>query len=570
MNQITNASQYVSVIITGFFLFTSSIQATVSYIREPELIPNPSGRVPLAAVVDFETRETLDTHVKITDGTNSWDEHISSDASKSGKYRIPLLGMRPDRDHNITLTLSTSGQTKETLTFKHRTPPVSSNPLEWPEIDVQVAEPDRMEPGVLFLSVRRRTPGRGHWLTKQQMQFATHWGRIVALDPKGEVIWWYESDSRTAGIDRLSNGNIMMHRANFSTLEIDMLGYVVGEYYAQKRPQGPSNNPDAIAIKDFQTLHHQPHQMPNGDYLAFAANAFEVKDYYSSDTDPNAPREDAQVMADIVVQFNAKGEQVWTWNTIDYLYPFRIGRDTFWSYWWTRGFPNARDWTHANGLSYDKSDDSVLISLRNQSAVLKVDRKTKEIKWILGNHQNWPERLQNKLLTPVGKLRWQAYQHNPRVTPQGTVIMFDNRAHGGAMAFEESLPPDQGWSRAVEYEVDEKNMTVKQIWSSSEGQEGDYCYSFAMSEAWRLPVTDNRLVVHAFCVAKVEGLTADIMDSSRRAPVDIPWGGRILEYDGDEIVFRTEVKDPYGVIHWTVYGGFKSSGIYPSAGGTHH
>lgn len=552
-----------------FLFFASSLYSAVSYIKAPELIPNPSGRVPLAAVVEFTVKEELDAHVKMTDGTNRWDAHMGGEAANDGKYVIPLLGMRPDREHTITLTLSANGKTRDTLTFKHRTPGISLNPLEWPEIDVQVAEIDRMEPGVLFLSVRRRTPGRGHWLTKKQLQFATQWGRIIALDPQGEVIWWYESESRTAGIDRLNNGNIMMHRANFSTLEIDMLGYVVREYYAEKRPQGPSKNPDAIALKDIQTLHHQPHQMPNGDFLAFAANAYEVKDYLTSDIDPHAPREDALVMADTVVQFNAAGEQVWTWNTMDYLDPFRIGKDTFWSYWWTRGFPNARDWTHGNGLSYDASDDSVLISLRNQSAVLKVDRQTNEIKWILGNHQGWPEGLQDKLLTPIGKLRWPAYQHNPRMTPQGTVIMFDNRAHGGAMAYEESLPPDQGWSRAVEFEIDEENKTVKQIWSSAEGQEGDYCYSFAMSEAWRLPITDNRLVIHAFCVEKVKGLTADIMDSTKRAPVDIPWGGRILEYDGEDVVFRTEIKDPYGIIHWTTYGGFKSSGIYPSAGGTH-
>ena len=48
-----------------------------------------------------------------------------------------------------------------------------------------------------------------------------------------------------------------------------------------------------------------------------------------------------------------------------------------------------------------------------------------------------------------------------------------------------------------------------------------------MSDAWRLPVTDNRLVIHAFCIPLLEGLTEDIMDETKRAPDDLPYGGRV-------------------------------------------
>lgn len=62
-----------------------------------------------------------------------------------------------------------------------------------------------------------------HWLTDKQREFSTDWGMLAALDAHGEVIWYYRSDFRTAGIARLANGNVLMRRTDFSTAEIDLL-----------------------------------------------------------------------------------------------------------------------------------------------------------------------------------------------------------------------------------------------------------------------------------------------------------------------------------------------------------
>ena len=83
-----------------------------------------------------------------------------------------------------------------------------------------------------------------------------------------------------------------------------------------------------------------------------------------------------------------------------------------------------------------------------------------------------------------------------------------------------------------------------------------------MSDAWRLPETDNRLVIYAFCAVLDDTLTEDIMDETKRSGDDLPYGGRVVEYAGEQEVFRAEVKDPNEIIQWEVYGGFKSSSIY--------
>jgi len=317
-----------------------------------------------------------------------------------------------------------------------------------------------------------------------------------------------------------------------------------------------------IPIKGQQTLHHQPHEMPNGNLLAFSANGYLIEDYYTSDRDPDAPRADQMVMADTVVELTPEGDIAWSWNTIDVLDPFRIGYNTIDSYWWVRGFDQHMDWTHGNGLSYDPADNSILVSLRNQSAIVKVDRESKEIVWILGRHDGWPARLQDKLLTPVGDLMWPGYQHNPRMTSAGTVILFDNRAHGGARPFEEPLALEKSFSRGVEYKVNVQDMTVRQIWTTGDTQGDDPCFSNAMSDAWRLPVTDNHLVIYAFCLPLIEGISQDVMDETKRVVADLPYGGRIVEYAGNDIVFRAEIVDRFDLQQWEVYGGFKSPGIY--------
>lgn len=534
-------------------------------ISEFSFVPNPSGRVPLAAAIEFSAPPGL--HLELTLENDDEKFTISGGAEwmlESGRYRVPVVGMRASARYSIALDVFLGAERLGGANFLHETPSLPGNPLAFPPFDVKVLDPKRVEPGVTFLSVRRRALGRSQWLTPAQHRFSTEWGMLLALDVHADVRWWYESEKRTAGIERLHNGNILMHRADFSAVEIDLLGFVKTQYYAEDRPFPEPETLGAIPIRGVQTLHHQPKQMPNGDFLSFSANGYRIKNWLSSETDPHAPRKDAMVMADTVMQFSPAGEVVWRWNTMDHLDPFRIGYDTFWAYWWVRGFDQHMDWTHGNGVSYDVRDDSVLISLRNQAAVLKIDRKTSEIKWILGRHDNWSRDLQSKLLTPIGPepFSWQAYQHNPRVTEAGTVILFDNHAHGGAMPFEERPPAYKGFSRGVEFVVDEVNMTVRQIWASSDGTESHRCFTNAMSDAWRLPKTDNRLVIHAFCLPQDASMTEDEMDETRRAASDFPYGGRILEFSDDEIVLWIDVVDPNDLIQWEVYGGFRSPGLY--------
>ena len=422
-----------------------------------------------------------------------------------------------------------------------------------------------MEPGITFLSVRRRVPGRSHWLTPAQRQYIAGWGIIIALDPTGEVVWYYEADRRIAGIDRLSNGNMLFHQTDHRTIEVDMLGNTITEWYAADRPDGVPENPNAVPIANAQTIHHQPLETPTGTFMSFSANAREIENYYTSEYDPEAPHATALVMGDDVIEFDREGNQLWRWSTWDHLDPFRIGYELTEAYWHVRGFPEHLDWTHANGLEYDPRDDSIIINLRHQDALIKIDRASGDVVWILGEPTDWSEELQSKLLTPVGEpFRWLYHAHNPRLTDSGTIVLFDNGKFQ-ARPFESYSEPEDTYSRVVEYEVNEENMTVRQVWASHDRVTPDNCYSYAMGDAHWLPETGNYFVVDSICDYRWEGLTQNEFDYSARHISDVIHWGRIREYGGRDagnVVYEVEIRDPQEILQWEIYGGFRTPGFY--------
>lgn len=63
---------------------------------------------------------------------------------------------------------------------------------------------------------------------------------------------------------------------------------------------------------------------------------------------------------------------------------------------------------------------------RHQDATLKIDLATGTIVWILGPHDAWKDAWQPLLLTPSGALEWAYHAYGTDITPQRTVLMFDN------------------------------------------------------------------------------------------------------------------------------------------------
>lgn len=533
-----------------------------AFVTAPQIRQNPNPRVPLAAILSFDAGTTVATTVDISHDGDVWRVNFDADPTAG----LPILGLKAGRTYELNV-VATDDNGNELVAgpLTYTSPSLPAGLGDFPPINPKISRPEEMEPGITFLSVRRRIPGRSHWLTPAQRQYIAGWGIIIALDQTGEVVWYYEADRRIAGIDRLSNGNLLFHQTDARTIEVDILGNTVTEWYAGDRPDGPPENPNAVAIADAQTIHHQPLETPMGTFMSFSANARKIENYYTSEYDRDAPRASALVMGDDVIEFDREGNQLWRWSTWDHLDPFRIGYELTEAYWHVRGFPDHLDWTHANGLEYDPRDDSVIINLRHQDALIKIDRASGEIVWILGEPSDWSEELQSKLLSAEGEpFRWIYHAHNPRLTDSGTIVLFDNGKFQ-ARPFEAYSEPEDTYSRVVEFEVDEENMTVRQVWASHDRVTPDNCYSYAMGDAHWLPQTGNYFVVDSICDYRWEGLTQNEFDYGRRHIGDVIHWGRVREYggrDASNVVYEVEIRDPQEILQWEIYGGFRTPGFY--------
>jgi Arylsulfotransferase (ASST) len=110
--------------------------------------------------------------------------------------------------------------------------------------------------------------------------------------------------------------------------------------------------------------------------------------------------------------------------------------------------PLIGDLDHPNSIDFDL-DGGVIVSYRNLSAIVKVNRRTHEFVWQFGGTHN-----QFTLVgDPLGGF---AGQHTARILPNGHLLIFDNGWNHS---------PQQ--SRAVEYDLDTVAKTATMVWQYS-------------------------------------------------------------------------------------------------------
>jgi hypothetical protein len=516
----------------------------------PSLLPNPNPAVPLAALVRFTPREPVSTRLTITQGSRTWDVDYGTQANPA--KGLPLVGFYPGQRHEIRVTIrDAAGHATTTPTpLVFDAPPLPTEATEFPPIQVKTATSAQMEPGWTLLSLRRQRRGGGGGGRggagagaraggpAGEPEFATGYGLILALDEQGHVRWYYRSVNRTADVHRLRNGNIAFVTNDHRLVEIDLLGNVKGDWYAARRPQGPGTSTPVDAL----TMHHSFEELPNGNFLIVSGELREIDDYYTSETDRNAPRRRQKVMGDQVIEFDRSGRVVWRWSAFDHLDPFRLGFLTINQYWIIRGFPNTLDWTHGNGVFHDARDDSILFNSRQQSAVIKIERPSGRVVWIFGEPGGWPAKFQPLLFQREGVTEWPWHHHAPSLTPRGTLMVFNNGLYK-TRPFAAPAPESDWVSGALEYAIDPATRTAKLVWSS-DAKGPDALNTFAMGDAARLPATGNVLVVYG------SGLRMDNRLPSSRVREFKHTSPPQVVYD---VVFADD--NPQPAVTWIAFGG---------------
>ncbi len=516
------------------------------FTAQPTIRPNPIERAPLIAIIDFESPEEVVPSLEISDGERTWEQPWR--VQPANKHRVAALGLRPDRDHTIRVKVTAENQEPEfsqPLTF--RTPPL---PASFPPLKTLLSKPEKMEPGVTLFSVN---------LWRESVSLLDY-GYLIALDSAGEVVWYCDTGDRIADIRVLKNGHLLYQHGSYRYIyEIDILGRDIRRWYGTNLT-GP---PDAMAIPvAVDTLHHDLVELPNSNFMTISTELIKFDEYPTSEFDEDAPWEPAHVVCDIVVEFNrTTGQIIDQLRLIDVLDKKRFGYMALSGFWKDKYNEDigeqSRDWSHANSLEYIPEENAILVSFRHLDCIMKIDWKTKQIRWIFGDPGGWGEDWQKYLLRPEGKLAWPYHQHSPQLTPRGTLLMYDNGNYR-ARPFDKAVLAPNNQSRVVEFEIDEKAMTVKQIYVYA-GTDEDRFYCPFYCEADWLPETKNLLVTDGGHIETEEGIPNDDV------PAQHQWA-RIFEINRDnppEKVFEVDcdsgLGSPFG---WSIYRASRLPNIY--------
>ena len=193
--------------------------------------------------------------------------------------------------------------------------------------------------------------------------------------------------------------------------------------------------------------HHDGLRLRNGNVLLICAKPIpdEIVRQVRGGL-PGTEYDNGKMDADYLVEMTTAGKVVWEWRAWEHLDPIK---DTI-----TAPMDNRDEWTHANGVS-EMPDGNLLLSFRNISTVIMIDRATGKVYWKLG-------------APPLSG------QHAPVLLENGHLLLFDNGPH----RLDTSLP----FSRVLEINPKTKEI----VWRYQEGIVTSF-YSPRVSNAQRLP-----------------------------------------------------------------------------------
>jgi len=141
-------------------------------------------------------------------------------------------------------------------------------------------------------------------------------------------------------------------------------------------------------------------------------------------------------------------------------------------------FPAPTDWFHRNAAAYNRADDSVLFSSR-ENFVICLDYQTNAIKWILGDttkkwHQ-FPSLAKYALTVPTAGLA-PIGQHSVSITHDQGLLLMDN---GSNSTLHQPPGLNRLYASPRKYRLDLNAMTATEVWNHDRGQtvQSPFCSS---------------------------------------------------------------------------------------------
>ncbi|MBT8263748.1 MAG: aryl-sulfate sulfotransferase, partial [Muriicola sp.] len=427
---------------------------------------NPYEIAPLTALLKIEAEKPVKASVKVL-GPIPVEQSFERNTTT---LDVPVLGLYPNAINKVVVTLDyEGGQIKDTLKIT-----TANLPSHFPKIVINTLDRDKMALGMHACD--------SHFANK-----GTFNSGPMMFDDQGKVRWYMDlsfAGKMVSPFQRLKDGTLLMVTRN-TIYEFDMLGKPLKE----------------TSINSNYGMHHDVVELPNGNLLICVGkkNNFITLEgkFVVSDSDY------------IILFDRKKSKIVREWDVAKLL---DVSRNDL-------NFFRPGDWLHMNGLAFDERDNSIIVSGKNQGLVKISWNNT--LQWILAPQKNWGKSGRDGkgfetapyLLNAIdaeGNLYPKAIQdgieshdlfdfswgtHAPELMPNGNLLVFDNGTY-------RNYENNSKYSRAVEYNINEEDKKVAQIWQYGIERKEDF-FSTIVSDVDYLSKSNTVLVTSGYIKTKV-------------------------------------------------------------------
>ena len=363
----------------------------------------------LSAVLTWTTSEPASSWVEFGEG--GLTHRIGSDTLTTD-HEVVVLGMYAETSFDIrAVSVTESGDTLVSRTQDYTT---GDLPYSWmeTEVDVLIADSER-----------------GWTLYNAAIDNMDTPVVLQMLNEDGKTIWYYAHEGDSGRLDAQVSwvdGEVLFGPAvaqGETIFRTDLTGEIVWE--------GPVQEGDRL--DEDGTFHHVTESLSNGDILTVRLERETVSG--------------TSVSSDTLIQYDANSDEVWSWAAIEHTDVLPLDVDSL---------DQNGDWLHINSAAVDLENDAVYFSSLKLKKVVKVNRTTGEVEWMLGDGGDFEA-------DPSVDEPWFTSLHAMEYLGDSRFILYDN---GDA---------SRRSSRAMIYQLDENTMEATVEWTFS--GDGDTFYN---------------------------------------------------------------------------------------------
>jgi hypothetical protein len=398
---------------------------------------------PLVASYSITVPAASSVQVQFGLGTSYGFSTSSVQTAAGGAVTVLVAGMRAGTTYHMQAVADLADGSQ--LLDTDQTFTTGSIPADrLPNMMTQVSGVGTPSPGVELFSL---IPGNSNGNTLS----------TVATDLEGNVIWYYDLESNLypEPVKPLPNGHMLVNAMPLSSgtneiREIDLAGNIIN------RVTTTAVDKALTGIANFQvsTFTHDVAILPNGHWILLVDFPLTLNNV------AGIPSGTAMVGDALIDWDPEEGVAGWTWSTFDHL---DLTHAPF-------GFA---DWTHSNAIIYSPTDGNLILSMRNQDWVIKIDYRDGagdgSILWRLGPGGDFT------LPTGQAPIEWNYGQHYPTiVSPNSSGVfslMLFNNGNNRLMDSNNDLCGSSGvgacYSSVPIFQLDESAKTATVLWEDN-------------------------------------------------------------------------------------------------------